>query len=87
VLRGLSSSFRLLAITIDVLFSCAIDTKGTELHSGPIHFSIARHTNSLLLIKNPTLITWSPSRTTSCSQSWSRMNTCRWALLLLLLKG
>jgi hypothetical protein len=69
MLRGLSSSFRLLTIAIYVLFACAIETKGTELHSSSVDFSVARHTNSLLLIEDPTLIAWGPPRATSGSQS------------------
>jgi hypothetical protein len=69
VLRRLSSSLRLLTITINVLITCAIEIEGTELNSGPIYFSVARHTHSFFLIQNPALIAWGSPRATGCFYS------------------
>ena len=61
MLGWLSTSLWLLSLTINVFISSSIEAESTKLDSSSINLTVAGHSDSLLLIKNPTLVTRSSS--------------------------
>jgi hypothetical protein len=57
MLGWLSSGFWFLPLTVNIFISTSTQIESAELNSSSIHLAIARHTDSFLLVKDPTLVT------------------------------
>lgn len=83
--RGLRSSLWLLALSVNVLIA-TIEAECSELDSCAIHLAVARHTDSLLLVQDSSLVAGDARGSLrGCLQRRSRVSTRSRALSLMLL--